>query len=43
MNPFFIEEVLRLEAYAKSLNVKIPDPTGQLDQLFRDALEEVWN
>ncbi|MFK2824603.1 nucleotidyltransferase domain-containing protein [Bacillus sp. B190/17] len=43
INQFLNEEIVRLEAYAKSLNVHIPDPTGQLDELFRDTLEEVWD
>ncbi|WP_316570522.1 nucleotidyltransferase domain-containing protein [Neobacillus sp. YIM B06451] len=42
INHFIEEEISRLEAYAKTLNVKIEDPTEQLNQLFRETLEEAW-
>ncbi|WP_378939730.1 hypothetical protein [Metabacillus herbersteinensis] len=38
----FLNEMTRLKDYAKSLNIKIADPTPRLDQLFKDTLEEVW-
>ncbi|WP_445492582.1 nucleotidyltransferase domain-containing protein [Niallia sp. 03133] len=42
INEFLLEEIEKLELYAKSLNIKNPDPTSQLDDLFRETLEEVW-
>ncbi|WP_409272435.1 nucleotidyltransferase domain-containing protein [Neobacillus sp. SCS-31] len=42
INHFIEEEISRLEEYAKTLNVKIEDPTEQLNQLFRETLEEAW-
>lgn len=42
LNSFLTEELSRLEAYAKSVHVHIPDPTTRLDQLFRHTLQEVW-
>jgi predicted nucleotidyltransferase len=42
LNDFLTTEIARLEAYTKSLSISIPDPTNQLDQLFRETLEEVW-
>ncbi|OAH54802.1 hypothetical protein AWH48_09480 [Domibacillus aminovorans] len=42
INTFLTEELIMLEAYAKSVSFHIPDPTPQLDQLFRITLEEVW-
>ncbi|PLS17509.1 hypothetical protein CVD28_10945 [Bacillus sp. M6-12] len=40
---FLHAEISRLEAYTKSLHNEMPDPTSQLDALFRDSLKEVWN
>ena len=40
---FLHDEIDRLLAYAKSVNIKIPDPTEPLNQLFRNTLDEVWN
>ncbi|QHE62675.1 nucleotidyltransferase domain-containing protein [Rossellomorea vietnamensis] len=37
------KEIEHLEAYAKSINADIPDPTAELDMLFRGALREVWD
>lgn len=42
INHYLEEEIERLELFAKNLSVNKPDPTNQLDQLFRDTLEEVW-
>ncbi|MFZ3589492.1 nucleotidyltransferase domain-containing protein [Bacillus sp. DJP31] len=42
LNQFLNEEIEELEAFAKNLEVEIQDPTEQLNQLFRDTLEEVW-
>ncbi|KMM36789.1 nucleotidyltransferase domain-containing protein [Guptibacillus hwajinpoensis] len=36
------KEIEQLEAYAKTLDVEIEDPTEQLNGLFRRTLEEVW-
>ncbi|MBU8878749.1 nucleotidyltransferase domain-containing protein [Bacillus sp. FJAT-29790] len=43
INQFLNEEIEHLEAYAKSLDIYIQDPTKQFDQLFRETLAEVWN
>lgn len=42
INDFLLEEMVHLEEYAKSIIIKIPDPTEQLNQLFRETLDEVW-
>ena len=42
INNFIENEIVRLEAYVKTLSVNIEDPTDQLDQLFRRTLNEVW-
>lgn len=42
INEFLDNEIIRLKEYAKSLNISIPDPTSQLNILFRDTLAEVW-
>ncbi|WP_203363754.1 nucleotidyltransferase domain-containing protein [Bacillus sp. REN10] len=42
INAFLYEEIIRLEAYAKSINCSTSDPTAKLDQLFRETLDEVW-
>ncbi|SDY03142.1 hypothetical protein SAMN05421736_101183 [Evansella caseinilytica] len=42
INQFLDEEIERLETYVKGLNIRVPDPTAQLDQLFRETLEEAW-
>lgn len=42
INNFIENEIVRLEAYVKTLSVKIEDPTDKLDQLFRRTLNEVW-
>ncbi|MGG3915082.1 nucleotidyltransferase domain-containing protein [Rossellomorea vietnamensis] len=43
INEYLHKEIEHLEAYAKSLNKDIPDPTAELDMLFRMALREVWD
>lgn len=42
INEFLNEEIARLKEYTITLNVELPDFTPQLDQLFRNTLEEVW-
>jgi uncharacterized protein len=42
INEFVEQEMARLEAYAKSLNIEVKDPTNMLDELFRNTLQEVW-
>nr|WP_285891045.1 nucleotidyltransferase domain-containing protein [Mesobacillus subterraneus] len=42
INEFLNEEIARLKEYTSTLNVELPDFTPQLDQLFRNTLEEVW-
>lgn len=41
INEYLNKEIEHLEAYTKGLNLEIPDPTSELDQLFRDTLNEV--
>ncbi|MGE8207327.1 nucleotidyltransferase domain-containing protein [Heyndrickxia sp. NPDC080065] len=43
INYFLNEEISRLRKYTESLNIDIPDFTPNLDLLFRNTLEEVWN
>jgi uncharacterized protein len=43
INSFLKEEITRLREYANTLDLDIPDSTHQLDLLFRNTLEEVWN
>ncbi|MGP7817431.1 nucleotidyltransferase domain-containing protein [Niallia sp. 01092] len=43
INQFLIREIEELELYTRNLNIHIPDPTTQLDHLFRETLDEVWN
>ncbi|RFU68352.1 nucleotidyltransferase domain-containing protein [Bacillus sp. V59.32b] len=42
INEFVETEIEHLTQYAKSLDIQLEDPTQSLDQLFRDALYEVW-
>lgn len=42
INKYLNKEIEHLEAYIKGLNLDIPDPTMELDQLFRNTLKEVW-
>ena len=42
INDFLNEEIARLREYAKTLNINNPNFTPELDRLFRDTLEEVW-
>ncbi len=43
INQYLHKEIEHLDLYTKSINIQIPDPTIQLDNLFRETLEEVWN
>ncbi|UTE76836.1 nucleotidyltransferase domain-containing protein [Rossellomorea sp. KS-H15a] len=43
LNEHLQKEIEHIEAYAKSIKKDIPDPTGELDMLFRGALREVWD
>ncbi|MFC4323266.1 nucleotidyltransferase domain-containing protein [Litchfieldia salsa] len=43
INEYINKEIEHLEAYTKGLNLDIPDPTMELDLLFRNTLKEVWN
>lgn len=43
INLFIHNEIVRLEEFAKTLHINIPDLTEQLNQLFRETLVEVWN
>ncbi|MBY6054027.1 nucleotidyltransferase domain-containing protein [Cytobacillus firmus] len=43
INEYLTREIEHLEAYTKGLKLEIPDPTRELDQLFRNTLSEVWN
>ncbi|MBM4764866.1 nucleotidyltransferase domain-containing protein [Bacillus sp. B15-48] len=42
INEYLNNEIEHLEAYTKGLKIEIPDPTNELDQLFRDTIKEVW-
>lgn len=42
INEHLQKEIEHVEAYVKSLKKEIPDPTAELDVLFRGALREVW-
>ncbi|MDO6849342.1 hypothetical protein Q4S57_15405 [Priestia megaterium] len=35
-------EIDRLDKYVRTLSVELDDPPYELDQLFRDTLDEVW-
>ena len=43
VNEFLNHEIEHLDTYAKGIHLEIPDPTGELNQLFRDTLNEVWS
>jgi uncharacterized protein len=43
INVFLNEELLRLDVYAKSINIQMPDSTEKLNELFRETLREVWD
>ena len=43
INEFLNIEIDRLDKYVRTLSVELDDPTYELDQLFRDTLDEVWN
>lgn len=42
INDFLDDEMIRLEAYIKTVSLEIEDPTRKLDDLFRNMLKEVW-
>ncbi|MDN3362331.1 nucleotidyltransferase domain-containing protein [Priestia megaterium] len=42
-NKYLNLEIGRLDKYVRTLSVELDDPTYELDQLFRDTLDEVWN
>lgn len=42
INEFLETEMMNLEAYTKSLQIKVADPTKTLDRLFLETLDEVW-
>ena len=42
INKFLENEMIHLQTYAKAQHRIIADPTEQLNQLFRQTLEEVW-
>ncbi|MBI0580316.1 nucleotidyltransferase domain-containing protein [Neobacillus cucumis] len=42
INQYLHKEIEHLELYVKGINIDIPDPTEQLNQLFRETLYEVW-
>lgn len=42
INDFLDYEIEHLEAYIKTIEVEIEDPTEQLDALFRKTLKEEW-
>lgn len=43
INEFIEMELESISQYVESLNINVSDPTEKLDQLFRDALDEVWD
>jgi predicted nucleotidyltransferase len=43
INQYLNNEIEHLVSYTKRINIEISDPTNQLDILFRETLEEVWN
>lgn len=42
INDFLAHELERLETYAKSLDLKVEDPTPKLNVVFKNTLQEVW-
>lgn len=42
INEYVSEQIQHVEAYGKALKIDRPDPTEELDILFRNALREVW-
>lgn len=42
INDFLESEMIRLEAYVKTISIEIADPTEKLNVLFRNTLKEVW-
>jgi predicted nucleotidyltransferase len=42
INNYLHEEITRLREYANTLTIQMPNFTPELDQLFRNTLEEVW-
>ncbi len=43
IHSFLDQEITQLEEYARSLNTPITDPTQDLNEIFRETLEEVWD
>ncbi len=43
INNFLNEEILRLREYTNTLLIELPDFTPDLDLLFKNTLDEVWN
>ena len=42
INDFLESEMIRLEAYVKTISIEIDNPTEKLNVLFRNTLKEVW-
>ncbi|WP_066287545.1 nucleotidyltransferase domain-containing protein [Bacillus sp. FJAT-29937] len=42
LHSFIQEEIEHLEGYAGKTHLDVPNPTKELNQLFRDTLKEVW-
>ncbi|CAM3915072.1 nucleotidyltransferase domain-containing protein [Mesobacillus zeae] len=42
INEYLNREIIHLDKYVKGINHEIPDPTEELNALFRETLEEVW-
>jgi len=43
INEFLNEEISRLREYTNTLQIELPDFTPDLDLLFKNTLDEVWN
>lgn len=43
INEFLNEEISRLREYTNTLQIELPDFTRDLDLLFKNTLDEVWN
>ncbi|MDG5788501.1 nucleotidyltransferase domain-containing protein [Evansella sp. AB-P1] len=43
INEYLNKTIEHLETYTKGIKLDIPDPTLELDKLFRSTLKEVWN
>src|SRR5262249_11850548 len=42
INQYLYREIEQLECFIKGININIPDPTEQLNELFRETLKEAW-